>query len=996
MNPIIFISSVSRELRTYRRKAKDTLYELGYDTIVQEHISTSPKEIRQLIRAEIDKCSAVIQIVGDAYGLEPPLPDKKFQRVSYTQYEAKYAESQGKPVYYLIAEETLERDECPSSIDAPRNNTVEEQANSIEKQRLQKMYRENVTESEHVFYPIIGVEDLENKIRRLDQKLDRLRGRFKRQMLVILGLLSIITCGLIFVVLKADSLSDDVKIILEDRVTATEQELADIQIAYDLAIEAAKKKRTGKEREIARELAEQIRTRRIEELDESIDRNRQLVSSGQANNEFLEMVRIKAEEGAEKATEYVINVKHRLYARHEIDQSGNKNLEAILETLVRQQSRLGNYQSAMLECEELLQSAPGWPAALHEKCKLLIVDGDVDIAYGHIKTATAKFQLAVEVADQIAQSVPLHPSALRDQALSRDKLGVALLKRGKVTEALKMHKEALTIKQQGISSFATNRFSDLDICISHKHLGIALQSKGDSQAALGQLKKAKSTLEKLVDEKLGDSRLQFELANVLDLVGDWYLTSEELQMAATEYSAAKKLRQNIVKANPSDLGAKRHYSASLVSEGCVELKMEEPEDALRKFEQAVIIRRELVENDETLPTRRRDLAVALSNKAKALLALGQSDKAFPIYSEALSIREKLARTDPTDFEIKRDLAISYDNVGKVLWSRDRSKNSIVYFESAMELREEIAAMTNDVDALKELAVSHSQIGDRYLDARNISKAKIHIQRKCEVLQEALNRDPENVEFSRDFATSQFEIGKLILMSNGKFSDIVARFNIGIDRLEKISKRSPANNGISLDLLAAHQFFGNVYSDAKKHELALGAYQRMANIYDSLEAQNLKSDRVSLAGLVVHQSLATCLRSLGKTEDSVVHCRKMLEIGKKMAEADPSNGEKQLRLASVYRQIAKNLTGSVQGDEIRSYYQQALEIRKKQLFKTPEDIQVQSWVADSQRDVGDFFWRNGEPEKGLIYLEDALSISNTIARQNPNDAQLAQDLVLAHR
>ena len=72
MKPLIFISSVSRELRTARQLVANTLHALGYEPVWQDIFETSPDDLREMLRKKIDSCSAVLQIVGHAYGAEPP------------------------------------------------------------------------------------------------------------------------------------------------------------------------------------------------------------------------------------------------------------------------------------------------------------------------------------------------------------------------------------------------------------------------------------------------------------------------------------------------------------------------------------------------------------------------------------------------------------------------------------------------------------------------------------------------------------------------------------------------------------------------------------------------------------------------------------------------------------------------------------------------------------------------------------------------------------
>ncbi len=110
--PLIFISAVSRELRSGRQLAANTLTFLGYQPVWQEIFGTETGDLRAMLRQQIDQCKGVLQIVGNCYGAEPPTPDPQFGRVSYTQYEALYARHRGKKVWYLFIDETFPADVC--------------------------------------------------------------------------------------------------------------------------------------------------------------------------------------------------------------------------------------------------------------------------------------------------------------------------------------------------------------------------------------------------------------------------------------------------------------------------------------------------------------------------------------------------------------------------------------------------------------------------------------------------------------------------------------------------------------------------------------------------------------------------------------------------------------------------------------------------------------------------------------------------------------------
>lgn len=179
--PLIFISAVSRELRSGRQLAANTLSFLGYQPIWQDIFGTETGDLRKMLRQQIDQCKGVLQIVGNCYGAEPPEPDPQFGRVSYTQYEALYARSRGKKVWYLFLDETFPIDACG---DEPE-----------ELRALQTAYRKRLQSDAHLFHPLTSREALEASVLKLRGDLVRLR-RGVKQWAAGVAILLVISVGL--------------------------------------------------------------------------------------------------------------------------------------------------------------------------------------------------------------------------------------------------------------------------------------------------------------------------------------------------------------------------------------------------------------------------------------------------------------------------------------------------------------------------------------------------------------------------------------------------------------------------------------------------------------------------------------------------------------------------------------------------------------------------------------------------------------------------------
>jgi len=179
--PLIFISAVSRELRSGRQLAANTLSFLGYQPIWQDIFGTETGDLRAMLRQQIDQCKGVLQIVGNCYGAEPPAPDPEFGRVSYTQYEALYARKRGKKVWYLFIDETFPVDACEGEPEELR--------------ALQAAYRQRLQSDAHLFHPLTTREGLEASVLKLRSDLVRLR-RGVKQWAAGVAILLVISVGL--------------------------------------------------------------------------------------------------------------------------------------------------------------------------------------------------------------------------------------------------------------------------------------------------------------------------------------------------------------------------------------------------------------------------------------------------------------------------------------------------------------------------------------------------------------------------------------------------------------------------------------------------------------------------------------------------------------------------------------------------------------------------------------------------------------------------------
>jgi len=158
--PRIFVSSTSRDLGTYRQLVCHELWVGDYHPVVQEHFPSDPRRLSVFLEEQIDRCDAVICLIGPRFG-EAPDPQGGPLR-SYTQLEYDTARKLEKDVYVFLASP-----ECALDDDTPE---------AEEMRRLQQAYIESVQRVDQSICKMFSSpEDLRANIVRLVPLLGKLK-----------------------------------------------------------------------------------------------------------------------------------------------------------------------------------------------------------------------------------------------------------------------------------------------------------------------------------------------------------------------------------------------------------------------------------------------------------------------------------------------------------------------------------------------------------------------------------------------------------------------------------------------------------------------------------------------------------------------------------------------------------------------------------------------------------------------------------------------------
>ncbi len=498
--PRLFLSAVSEELRTVRQTVAATTRTLGYDPVSQDDFPTGHGELRQWLREQIDGCEGLIQLVGDAYGAEPPDMDPDYGRVSYAQLELLYAGRRGKKTWVIVIGDECRRDKPFERLDLPREAAHPDPAGyQAERRTLQQNYLALLERDNHLRHSAHNDTELQNIVLRLRDELGELRQRDERRQHRLAGAIIAVLLGLavlggggwwayqrlhIDIVQAALVSTEKIRAhLLQTTAETYRRELAEADAAIG-----------WEDRERLREAADTahgIRLSRIEELAASFA---EIEGRGTSTSVFQEMTRILAAEGVDEAIAYVttrrVSILESVRARAAAARKRNRaDLQPLLQTASLYKSK-GQPTEARALYADILAAEPDWAEALHAAFWFLADQGDLARVRTTLADAHRDYAHAHRLAQRLTAGDPSHTVWQHDLSVSYNKLGDVAVARGQLEEAARAYGESQGIFKRLAAGDPSNTGWQRDLSVSYWRLADLAERQDKAEEARGLWKRA--------------------------------------------------------------------------------------------------------------------------------------------------------------------------------------------------------------------------------------------------------------------------------------------------------------------------------------------------------------------------------------------------------------------------------------------------------------------------------------------------------------------------
>jgi tetratricopeptide (TPR) repeat protein len=611
--PTIFISAVSRELRSARQLVANTLTFLGYQPIWQEIFGTESGDLRDLLRRQIDQCKGVLQLVGQCYGAEPPSVDPQLGRVSYTQYEALYARQRGKKIWYLFIDERFPTESCESEPEELRD--------------LQAAYRRRLQADTHLFHALTSSEALEASVLKLRNDLTRLRRGVKQWAVGVTALLALIA-GLVIwqlwsqTLMKREMKSEMAK--LREGILAYPQMEAQVRGSQTEKDPGTLQERVyaelGKQLGVDAKLLREKLPRFADDLKRAPDAS----SYERANAAYVAKDYVEAERLALQAADE---------ARKAVPSKPKDVLQALTLAGLAAQKHI-EYARAMEHFRDAdkLTDRARTPAEWAEVQHLI---ANLTFDQGQYPEAEKMLRNVIEVRTHVLGSE--HPDTLR----SRNSLAHALWKGGKYTEAETDFRELIKREEKVMGP------EHPDTLFSRHGLAITLDLRGKYAEAEAQFRALIKTEERVLGPEHPQTlRSRMELAITLYEQGK----SPE---AEVQFRALTKAEEKVLGAeHPETLRSRSNLAVTLYEQG--------------KYKEAEAEHRSLLKlREKVLGPEHPDTLLNRNNLALMLINQGKFPEAEAQFSGLIKTEEKiLGAQHPATLQSRNGLANAVEGQGR--------------------------------------------------------------------------------------------------------------------------------------------------------------------------------------------------------------------------------------------------------------------------------------------------------------------------------------------
>jgi serine/threonine-protein kinase len=372
-----------------------------------------------------------------------------------------------------------------------------------------------------------------------------------------------------------------------------------------------------------------------------------------------------------------------------------------------------------------------------------------------------------------------------------------------------------------------------------------------------------------------------------------------------------------------------------------------------------------------------------------------TEQARQQFARSLALAERLAAAAPRDPQALRDLAVMHSKMGNVQTRLGTPDEAQKHYRESLEIRGRLAALQpDDSQVQRDLSVAHNKLGDVYLQLGTTEQAREHYGKSLAIRELLAKSNPNDPMGQRDLAVSYFNLGdiQVRLGSTKQAHECFQKYEAICERL---ALAEPQDARAQRDLALAYSRLSDLDLLLGTMEPARQRCQKCLEVFERSAAAD-PNDAQTLRGLAMaHLKLGDAFWQSAAAEQAGEHYQRYCDISERLAASDPSNTLAQRNLATAYIRLGDVELVRESTNEARRCFEKCQEITERLAVADPENTGTQWQLAILYSRLGDVDLQAGALQQALANYQKSMGTCERLAASDAQNAEARRAVAIGN-
>ena len=383
------------------------------------------------------------------------------------------------------------------------------------------------------------------------------------------------------------------------------------------------------------------------------------------------------------------------------------------------------------------------------------------------------------------------------------------------------------------------------------------------------------------------------------------------------------------------------------------------------------------------------LACMLAEVFKAVGRLSDAE-----HSASHSMKFVQTFEDSDDLTALHALAEAYCIASQTAGLRGKFASAMIWAQSMERIcRRRCAIEPDNLAHQRELGIALENVG-RVLEKKGEQDQALELfQSSRKISDELCRREPDNLAHQRDLGVALNNVGR-VLENKGEQDQALELFQSSRKISDELCRREPDNLAHQRDLGIALENVGRVLQNKGEQDQALELFQSSRKIRDELcrrEPDNLAHQRELGFALI---NVGRVLENKGEQDQALELFQSSRKISDELCRREPDNLAHQRELGIALENVGRVLENKGEQDQALELFQSSREIRDELCRREPDNLAHQRDLGIALNNVGRVLENKGEQDQALELFQSSRKISDELCRREPDNLAHQRELGIA--